>query len=379
MEQYEVAIIGAGITGLHTGLFCTKKRKKALLIESDSQPFGRATFANQARTHMGYHYPRSISTAKKAGNYFDKFYNDFGFCINSDFEKIYAIAKKNSWTSGRQFKKFCSAIDIPCKEIERANIFNKDSIESAFLTKEFTYDAGLLKSYYLEKIGEKDFVDITCGEKIHDINQIEEFYKIELSSGRSILCKCIVNATYSSVNQILFIAGYEPFDIKYELCEIILCRVDEKLKKYGITVMDGPFFSLMPFGKTNYHSLTSVTFTPHMVSHESIPRFNCQQLSGGKCSQKFLYNCNDCVAKPKTAFPYMKRLAMKYLKSDFEISYEKSLFSMKPILEKSEIDDSRPAFIKIDHENPTFISVLSGKVTTIYDLEEILENEFKKG
>ena len=27
--------------------------------------------------------------------------------------------------------------------------------------------------------------------------------------------------------------------------------------------MDGPFFSIMPFGETGLHSLTSVTFTPH--------------------------------------------------------------------------------------------------------------------
>ena len=51
-----------------------------------------------------------------------------------------------------------------------------------------------------------------------------------------------------------------------------------------------------------------------------------------------------------------------------------SLFSMKPILMASEIDDSRPTVIREFHKNPTFISVLSGKINTVYDLDEVLKN-----
>ena len=167
--------------------------------------------------------------------------------------------------------------------------------------------------------------------------------------------------------------GYEQFKIKYELCEIILCSVNENLKSTGITVMDGPFFSIMPFGKTGYHSLTSVTFTPHITSYDSLPTFECQKMSNGFCTEEHLGNCNECPAKPKTAWNYMKNLATKYLKDEYEFKYEKSLFSMKPILKASEIDDSRPTVIKQFSKNPTFISVLSGKINTVFDLDEVLK------
>ena len=52
--------------------------------------------------------------------------------------------------------------------------------------------------------------------------------------------------------------------------------------------------------------------------------------------------------------------------------YDHSLFSMKPILLASEIDDSRPTVIKLFSEDPMFVSVLSGKINTVYDLDEIL-------
>ncbi|MBD5485269.1 MAG: amino acid oxidase, partial [Lachnospiraceae bacterium] len=185
----------------------------------------------------------------------------------------------------------------------------------------------------------------------------------------------VFNASYAGINQILALAGYEEFAIKYELCEIILCDVNEKLGRYGFTVMDGPFFSIMPFGKTGLHSLTSVTFTPHTTSYEQLPAFACQTQSGGYCSMKRLGNCNICPAKPDTAFPYMANLARKYLKEEYGFKYKSSLYSMKPILMSSEIDDSRPTVIRTYSENPTFVSVLSGKVNTVYDLDEVLCND----
>ncbi len=167
--------------------------------------------------------------------------------------------------------------------------------------------------------------------------------------------------------------GYEKFKIKYELCEIILCSVSQNFKNTGITVMDGPFFSIMPFGKTGYSSLTSVAFTPHVTSYDSLPTFECQARSNGFCTKENLGNCNECPAKPKTAWKYMQNLAKKYLKDEYEIKYEKSLYSMKPILKASEIDDSRPTIIKQFSTNPTFISVLSGKINTVFDLDEVLK------
>ena len=69
----------------------------------------------------------------------------------------------------------------------------------------------------------------------------------------------------------------------------------------------------------------------------------------------------------------MSTLAGKYMRDEYEFTYEKSLFSMKPILKASEIDDSRPTVIKQISAEPTFLSVLSGKINTVYDLDEFLE------
>ena len=71
----------------------------------------------------------------------------------------------------------------------------------------------------------------------------------------------------------------------------------------------------------------------------------------------------------------MANLARKYIMDDYAFSYKGSLFSMKPILMSSEIDDSRPTVIRKYSDGPTFISVLSGKINTVYDLDEVLSDD----
>lgn len=369
---YDKIIIGAGLYGLYSALFCGKKGEKVLVLECDDEPFGRATYINQARVHMGYHYPRSLSTALKSKKYFDKFYKEFGYSFLTSFDQIYATSSHYSWTSGSEFKLFCSNANIKCEEIGVSKFFNEGYCDGAFLTEEYTYDAKVICERMILGISKLDNVDIIYGFRINSIEKRGDFYVI--NNDERFATHFLLNATYASVNQILSLLGFEKFKIKYELCEIILCRVSENLKNYGLTVMDGPFFSVMPFGKTGYHSLTSVCFTPHTTCYDDLPSFPCQSKSNGYCSKMHLGNCNNCPSKPKSAWGTMYKLFKKYVKNEYDIEYVKSLFSMKPILRASEIDDSRPTVIKVFSKHPTFISVLSGKINTVYDLEEYLKN-----
>lgn len=344
-----------------------------MVLECDSAAFRRATYINQARVHQGYHYPRSISTAMKSAGYFERFNNDYGFCINKEFDKVYATSSQYSWSNGKQFKDFCKAANIPCKELYPENFFKDRMCDGAFLTREYTYDAAVLKEYFLEKISKYKNIQIKYDVNINRIEKLQDVYAI-FTDDKEYRTRFLLNAAYAGTNQILDMVGYEKFEIKYELCEIILCEANDKLSQYGFTVMDGPFFSIMPFGKTGFHSLTSVTFTPHTTCYDSVPAFACQKKSKGFCSAFRLGNCNDCPVKPETAFPYMANLVRKYLRNEFEFTYKSSLFSMKPILINSEIDDSRPTVIRTYSKNPTFVAVLSGKINTVYDLEEVLND-----
>ena len=138
------------------------------------------------------------------------------------------------------------------------------------------YPGAILRDYLLREIGHCKNVWMCCNAKIEKLEKQNDCFVITLLNGDTFSSDFVLNATYASTNQILAklrenpgdldAKELEPFSIKYELCEIILCEANEALKGRGITVMDGPFFSIMPFGKTGLHSLTSVTFTPHSTS-----------------------------------------------------------------------------------------------------------------
>jgi len=378
-RSYDKIIIGAGLYGLYAAKFCGQRGEKVLVLEYDKAPFERATYINQARVHMGYHYPRSLTTAVKSAGYFRRFVEDFGFCIHDKFDQVYATSDKFSWTNARQFVDFCKAAGIRCDEVAPTRYFKTGMCDGAFMTEEYTYDAKILQKYYEEELGKLANVTIVYEARIDRIIKTGNLFEVCLQGEERAEAPFVLNATYASVNQVIDkLEGVEKefFNIKYELCEIILCEPSKVLKGTGITVMDGPFFSIMPFGKTGLHSLTSVTFTPHVTSYDEVPTFACQkglkESDKAGCTPEGLGNCNLCPHKPDSAWPYMSHLADKYMKEEYAYTYKESLYSMKPILKSSEVDDSRPTAIRVLSEGPTFISVLSGKINTVYDLDEYL-------
>lgn len=375
MQHYDKIIIGAGLYGLYAALFCAKKGEKVLVFEHDPEAFSRASYINQARVHMGYHYPRSYTTAKKSADYYNRFIEDYHFCIHNDFDKIYAISKNFSWTNADQFKKFCESTDILCKPINIDDFFKEEFCEGAYLSRECSYDAQVLKKHFLEELQHYPNAEILYGTHITKAEKQTNVYRLMTNQGKEYTTGFVLNTTYASINQVLNVFNEEPLNIKYELCEVILCKVSDNLKNVGITMMDGPFFSLMPFGQTGYHSLTAVNYTPHKTSRTLLPKFDCQERSNNACSENKLANCNSCIAKPKTAWPFMSALAKKYLNDDITLEYVESLYSVKPILQASEVDDSRPTVIKEFSSRPKLVSVLSGKINTVYDLDIILSNE----
>lgn len=375
-ERFDLVIIGCGIYGLYISNLEIFKNKKILMLECENTAFSRASYINQARVHNGYHYPRSLSTAKNTHDYFEKFNQEFDYAINNSFTSIYAIAKNNSLTTSKEFETFCDKADIPIEEINPNIYFKKDKVASAYLTKEYVFDANLIKEKLLEK-SKQNNVEIMYKTYIKEVVKQNNQYLLKLNNEKILETSIVINTTYASTNIINDLFGAELLDLKYELCEVELGIPSQSLRDISFTIMDGDFFSTMPFGKSDYHTLTSVHFTPHLTSYEKVPKFDCQK-KHKECGKNLLCNCNNCEYKPHSKAKEMYELFNEYLLDDYQFEYQKSLFAIKPILMSSENDDSRPTIIKKHCSNPTFISCLSGKVSTIYLMEEFINKALKE-
>ena len=153
-------IIGAGLYGLYAAQKCGAAGQRVLVLERDPAPFMRATYINQARVHMGYHYPRSYSTAIKSAHYFQRFCRDYDFCLHTSFDQIYATSAHFSWTNAAEFRRFCAAAKIRCDDVAPERYFNNGMCDGAFLTTEYTYDAQVLKNWFLEQLAKLPNVQV---------------------------------------------------------------------------------------------------------------------------------------------------------------------------------------------------------------------------
>lgn len=365
-------IFGAGIYGCYAALQLSIKypHKNIIILEYDNNIFSRATYVNQARLHHGYHYPRSLHTAVKCSEYFNRFRKDFEFAVLDNYIKIYAVAKQFSMASAENFEKFCKEAEIPCAPIDLNRFFHRQYIESAYETLEYTVDMLKLKNYFKEKIHEAKNIQFIPNFRLKEVSQTNTHWIIK-GENHTFQTDWVLNTTYGSLNTIIKLFGFEPLPMKFELAEMVLCNVPEQLQGYGLTVMDGPFFSLMPFDFQGQFSLSAVRYTPHETSYTDTPAFSCQRNSL-TCSPKQAENCNTCTVRPDSAWPHMYQLAKKYLKHDMLPKYIKSLFTIKALMKTSILSDSRPVIIKQDSESPTFISILGGKINTIYEMDQFL-------
>ncbi|MDD2891810.1 MAG: amino acid oxidase [Candidatus Gracilibacteria bacterium] len=331
------------------------------MLEKEGDAFTQASYINQARVHNGYHYPRSFSTALKTKEYFNRFINDFGFAINQNFTKIYAIAEKGSKTNSIEFELFCEKLGIPCKEIDK-NMFFKKGIDKAYETLEYAFDAIKIRDFMKEEINRRSNIDSFYHYEVDHIKKESDGIVISSSNNdRKFKAKNIINATYEGINKINLLFGAPKIDIKYELAEMVLCNVSKNIRNYGLTIMDGEFFSIMPFGLGGKFSLSSVKHTPHEDCHKDVPNFQKNKNSYGI---------------PETNFPKMLEQTKDFLNDDIEIKYDKSLFTTKVVLSSTENDDARPTFIKkYDLENDcSLITIFSGKINTIYEIEDFFLN-----
>ena len=199
-------IIGAGLYGLYAALYCGRKGQRVAVLEMDEAPFSRATYVNQARVHMGYHYPRSLATAQKSAGYFRRFVEDYSFCIHDRFQQVYATSSHFSWTDAREFMKFCRDAGIPCEPLPVERYFREGSCDGAFLTEEYTYDAHILRDFFLEELGKHSGVELLCGREITRIVEAGGRYEVHaLCQGKEERYEApfVLNATYASVNQVL--------------------------------------------------------------------------------------------------------------------------------------------------------------------------------
>ncbi|EGF32118.1 D amino acid oxidase (DAO) family [Oxalobacteraceae bacterium IMCC9480] len=364
----DAVVVGGGFYGAAIAIYLAKQRgfKRIVLVEREPALFTRASYNNQARVHNGYHYPRSFTTAYRSRVNLPKFVRDWPDAVRQDFTKLYAIARRNSKVTPKQFERFCREIGAKIQPAEPSlrALFEPGLIEEVFVVEEYAFDSTKLASWAVRELED-------CGVKIHlqktvtaisnGPNQtLQVALKSENGSEELITCRYVFNCTYSGLNQFKGDFPGTQTGLKQEVTEMALMKVPSALEGLGVTVMDGPFFSMMPFPARGLHTLSHVRYTPHM-------HWNDEQ--GIDPYQKL-----DQYDRA-TRVDRMVRDVGRYLPAIRDAKYIESLFEIKTVLVKNEGDDGRPILFEKHPVLPKCYSILGGKVDNIYDVLEKLDAE----
>lgn len=359
-EHYDVIVIGGGFYGCAIALFLRTYFKRILILESETDLLLRASLINQARIHNGYHYPRSYLTALRSYTNFPRFIVDFQDCVDSSFEKVYAIARNNSRVNAFQFRKTFSQIGAPINIAPQPlkKLFDPRLIEEVFSVREYAFDAVKLRNTLKNRLAAAQ-VEILYRTKARKIDAGKnENLVVQLSNGSSLTSTHVFNCTYAGINDLLNNSGLPPLPMKYELAEMALVDVPSPLKNVGITLMDGPFFSLMPFPSRGLHSLSHVRYTPH----------EAWQYQDQKKPEAYQRPVNE----PSQAL-FMIKDAQRYVPLIREAQPVDAIFEIKTVLLQNEVDDGRPILFRKDYGLKNHSLIMGGKIDNIYDILKRLE------
>jgi glycine/D-amino acid oxidase-like deaminating enzyme len=360
---YDVVVIGGGFFGCSVAIYFARLGKTAVVLERENGLLLRASYNNQARIHGGYHYPRSFRTANRSRQNLEPFIRDYSECAVGTFTKLYGIAGVDSLVSGSHFSRFCHLINAPLKPAapKYVRLFCASRVSDVFEAEELAFDAVELARITRQRLLESGG-EIRLGvEALGVASAPDSRLNVETTDG-VLNAKLVFNCTYSALNRLKGMSS-RAAGLRHLISEVVLVEPPEPLENLGITLMDGPFFSMMPFPAARLHSFTHVRYTHHYAWKESgDPGLHPYDALG--------------QYHKRTNYPYMIRDAERYLPVIRESRYVRSLFEMKTLLVSSEIDDSRPILFARDEAHPQLISVLGGKIDNVVDMLQYLEQEF---
>lgn len=360
-SRFDAVVLGGGFFGCSIACYLKKGMQTVLVVEQEDQLFRHASYANQARIHNGYHYPRSLHTAYRSRVNFRSFVHDYPECVVKTFTKLYAVAKCQSKVTARQFERFCNIIGAPWKpaRAEHLKLFNPRLIEAVYEVNEYAFDSDILCETLRRKLATAN-VEVRLRTRVERMETQGPVSRLFLSDGGEVEAKYVFNCTYAGLKRIPGLSAHCRTPIKQEIAEIVLIQPPDELRHLGITVMCGAFFSTMPFPPRSLHTLSHVRYTPH-----------CSWIDAGAESPD-PYQTMKAYSKVTKGY-HMLKDAQRYLPALGRSRIVDSLFEVKTLLARNEIDDGRPILMERSESANTVYSIMGGKVDNIYDVIQRLK------
>jgi glycine/D-amino acid oxidase-like deaminating enzyme len=261
----QVAVVGGGVFGCVSALALAENGCRVTLFERRRDVLLGATYNNHNRVHLGFHYPRAPATAQQSAEGYGRFVQEFAPAIRTGFPNRYFIADHGSRTTPDDYLAALDRIGLSYELLGAASDPETPvrSVALGVLTQESIYDAATLRAMLRARLRESADVKLATNCSIESIEaQPAGGFRLRLAEGwRN--TDAVVNCTYAEINGLTRQLGHPVPAHQFEYTAVPIFEAD--FQPQGITIMDGPFMSVMPFGFSNrmllYHVRLGVTAT----------------------------------------------------------------------------------------------------------------------
>lgn len=355
-EVFDAVVIGGGYFGCRIALHLRALGlERVVVAEIEPTIMRRASFANQARIHGGYHYPRHLQTGLASRRSYRQFIAEHDYAVDRKIWKLYGIAR-GSFVSPGQFERFCRSIDAPLHPTPPTlrSLFDHSLIDETYLVEETAFNSHSIARRLSDEMAASG-VELRLNTKAHFLGVNDQgLAEVELGEHRR-LCRLLINCTYAGLDTV----GVKlNTPLRKEWAELALVTPPRQLSTVSVTIMDGPYFSFMPFPALSKHTLSHVRYTPVAAWHDPGDEPRLPLASG---------------IGPALNGQAMIRDASRYIPSLRHAQLEGSIYEIKTVLIANERNDGRPILLEQASDAPCVISILGGKIDNIYDALEFLD------
>ena len=359
-----VAIIGCGIFGASIALRLSEAGFTVTVFEKNAEIMKGASLNNQNRLHLGFHYPRDDETAAQCIKGFYEFKSQYAESISDNFDNIYCISEQGSLTTTTQYKEFCDRVGLNYEQINKTNYpINIRNVDSAFLTEEVVYDSKVLRTMIEQKIS-LNKISLVTNCEIVSLEDNGAGYTLFNSASAMGNFDAVVNCCYADINRLTQQIGFPVEERQYEYTAVPIISTD--IPRIGVTIMDGKFMTLLPFGKSNH-------FLLYHVEHTVIDRVNdfCMPESW-RTADHHPFNLVD-----KDEFYAAMLKDSEFFLPDLKgAKLEGFLHGPRMVLARKDDTDARPSLINSYSER--YHTVFSGKIDhSMWVAEEITQRLIK--
>ena len=200
---------------------------------------------------MGFHYPRDIETAIQSVQGYKEFREHFFAACEFSFPCYYGLSNIGSKTNFDSYMLFMKQVNLKHEQVSVAEMvnygFNLDNVSHLWKCDEGVVDNEVLRTLIIENL-RKYKVNVSVEDQVMDIRKERDYWHVN-SRKNSTNFDVVIKATYGldDIHTKGLIKDIDKSMLQATL--VIECKLP--VEKFGLTVVDGDFITVLPKGFTD--------------------------------------------------------------------------------------------------------------------------------